>query len=319
MKLALLSSALLLLAACTAETAPDAASDQDQMVDGSESDLTGTSNFGFFVVTRADGAGGFFVKRVNQDATKCADGSSAADCDVSAITMTGIDLSDRETADVTAALTTGHAVVKAAIYKKTVAGKLVATLKASQAWVGATGSAASGSFYRVADNGVRCITAPCPSSTAYELNGHDDHPVVSANLNGTSTPAAEDRLDLAAQAMSTKDGVLVAGGVAIPKCVAGSKTCGPTVIAQEFYLRVTATEGKSCGGRGGASCNVGQFCSWQASDICGAFDAAGACAYKPDVCPALFKQVCGCDGNTYGNYCYAQRAGASVSSDGPCK
>ena len=326
MKLALISSALVLsslslglLAGCTADaSADDPSSDQDAVVDGSENDLTSTSNFGFFVVTHAGAAGSFFVKRVNQDTTKCANGTLAADCEVSAITMTGIGLSDRETADVMASLTGQKALVKAAIYKKTVGGKVVATLKASQAWVGATGSAASGSFYRVADNGIRCITAPCPSTTAYQLNGHDDHNVISANLKYTATPPSDDMLDVASRAMSTKEGVLLAGGVAIPKCVAGSTTCGPTVIAQEFYVRVTATEGKSCGGRGGASCNAGQFCHWTDANICGAFDAAGACDYKPDFCPALFQQVCGCDGATYGNYCYAQRAGTSVSSTGPC-
>ncbi|MDB4942090.1 MAG: hypothetical protein JWP97_1624 [Labilithrix sp.] len=312
---ALCSSAVAGCAADTDQSSDDAA---EEMVEQSDSDLTGASNSGFFVVTRQVGEG-FFVKRVNQVKTVCGDGSSQPECYVSALTMTGIGLSAREEQEARASLVNGSALVKAATYKKTIAGKIVSTLKASQVWVGATGSAPSGSFYRVADNGIRCITAPCPTTTAYQLNGHDDHNVLTTHLESTASLAKPADLDLAQQALTTKDGILVAGGIAIPKCVAGSTTCGPMVMAQEFYLRVVAREGKGCGGRGSSSCNAGQFCSWKATDICGAFDAGGVCSYRPQMCPQIYLPVCACDGQTYSSACHAAAAGASVSSLGACK
>jgi len=35
-------------------------------------------------------------------------------------------------------------------------------------------------------------------------------------------------------------------------------------------------------------------------------------------CMTLWQPVCGCDGVTYANACYAQKAGASLMSDGAC-
>ena len=52
--------------------------------------------------------------------------------------------------------------------------------------------------------------------------------------------------------------------------------------------------------------------------ICGAADASGKCAYKPEMCITLYKPVCGCDGLTHGNACEAASAGVSVSSEGEC-
>jgi Kazal-type serine protease inhibitor domain len=335
MKLKLVSLALSLsvaslsmLAGCAADTSSEADDDGSELVEASEDAITGgASNFGYFVVTHRDMrkcaspmCGGYFVKRVNQAKTTCANGSQQAECYVSAITFNGIGLSAREEADLLASVESGKAVLKAATYKKKFNGQTLGTLKASEGWVGASGSAADGSFYRAADNGIRCIKAPCPTTTAYQLNGHEDHNVINVLLENTKIPASQESLDLAAQALGTKDGVLVAGGVAIPKCIPNSN-CGPLLIAQEFYLRVTHTEGVSCGGHrvNQTSCNAGQFCKWTAGGICGAADASGTCQYKPQFCTALFLPVCGCDGKTYSNECHAAGAGTSVSSAGACK
>ena len=75
------------LAGCAADTAADAngADDATEEVAESEDAITGRpSNFGYFIVTRRDIrrcispiCGGYFVKRVNQATTVCADGSQA--------------------------------------------------------------------------------------------------------------------------------------------------------------------------------------------------------------------------------------------------
>lgn len=74
----------------------------------------------------------------------------------------------------------------------------------------------------------------------------------------------------------------------------------------------------SCGGRSGDTCAANQFCSFTDAAICGRADATGVCTARPQVCPQFILQVCGCNGVTYGNSCFANTAGTSVLHTGPC-
>jgi hypothetical protein len=309
-------------AGCSAEVAEEV---DDEAVESSEEAVTGApSNHGFFIVTRRDFrrcmaplCGGYFVKRVNEAKTRCADGTLQDECYVESIKLTGIGLSEREEAELRPAVEGGHALVKARMYKKKWNSLTLGTLKASEGWRGATGSTPDGTFYRAADNGIRCVKAPCPSTSVTPLNGGDGHNVIDVRFDTTATPADPALVDRAEQAIYTKEGVLLAGGVAIPKCIPQSQ-CGAFATATEFYLRVVRREGKSCGSRGMAPCNADQHCSFAASASCGAADEPGTCRYRPDVCNKLFAPVCGCDGQTYGNACMASAAGTSVASQGVC-
>lgn len=78
------------------------------------------------------------------------------------------------------------------------------------------------------------------------------------------------------------------------------------------------------------SCDDARDCAWAwgsahgwdtiwCSRPAGACDAPGICRLRPVGCPDVWRPVCCCDGQTYGNVCEAAAAGVNVASeDGGC-
>lgn len=64
----------------------------------------------------------------------------------------------------------------------------------------------------------------------------------------------------------------------------------------------------------GIGCGPEYYCYLQTCD-----GSSGLCTKRPSACLDVWDPVCGCDGRTYGNACYAAMAGANVARSGPCQ
>lgn len=100
----------------------------------------------------------------------------------------------------------------------------------------------------------------------------------------------------------------------------------------EIYAPVCGCDGKTYGNKGEAahfginikhegecSCNSNSDCSTKEYCKKESCDAAGKCTAKGQLCPEILAPVCGCDGKTYENKCFAALSGINIKHDGKCK
>jgi len=108
--------------------------------------------------------------------------------------------------------------------------------------------------------------------------------------------------------------------VVTPVCGCDGKTYNNLCEAQKAGAVVGASGpcgggAKACGGPAGQQCPAGQFCDIEG---CGA-NATGTCVAAPPAnCASGGPQECGCDGNTWPNACFRNKAGVAKDYVGAC-
>ncbi|MGQ0763010.1 MAG: DUF6748 domain-containing protein [Acidobacteriota bacterium] len=202
--------------------------------------------------------GGYFVKRVNQSRTRCANGRWMRECYVAEIDWKGQPEVDP-----------GKALVRGEIVARRFArfGNLGA-LSVTELWQSPSDKPATGTIYRARDRGVRCITHPCLSHTATRLNFN-----VTTKVAGVDLAAADDDGSEAAAAMTQPEGIMVAGYFSPVRGPAGR---AQILKATKFYLR----SGSEVGGPapGARRC----FKTGCSSEVCSDREVVTACIFRPE-------------------------------------
>lgn len=205
--------------------------------------------------------GGYWLKRVNRASTRCANGRWMKECYVAEIDWNGQPQVEPD-----------KAVLRGSIVARRFArfGNLGA-FRATESWQSSTDKVISGTFYRVKDRGVRCITHPCLSHQATKLNS-----AATENIAGVDLAAAGAHGELiseAAAAMTRAEGIIVAGYRAT---VTGPAGRAKTLKATQFYLPA---------GRDAADNVSGQkrcFKTGCSSQVCADHDVATTCEFRPE-------------------------------------
>jgi hypothetical protein len=198
--------------------------------------------------------GGYFVKRVNEPLTRCANGRYQAECYVAEIDWNGQPEVDSGLAILRGELSSRR-------YSRVGA---FGVLRVDESWQAVNNNRPTGAFYLVRDSGVRCIAYPCPTYHETELNSSLSRNIAGVNLDRSSSGRVT-------QAM-TGTGVIVAGDHISVKGPGGRSL---ELKATQVYLRA----GKGAAGlkpciKSGCSSqvcsdhNVISTCEWRAEYAC---------------------------------------------------
>lgn len=169
--------------------------------------------------------GGAWVRRVNHATTRCVDGSEARECYVAS----AAGVPEKLWSALAGSVLTRGRILPAGIGGFPGLGRLAATA----AWRPAGGREPRGTTFRVVENGVRCVTSPCFSSTAYTLERAGRRMLSELDLAGVGESSTDLRR---AQLALTGGGLLVTGTVRTV-ADAGPAGAGRTLRATQIWLR----------------------------------------------------------------------------------
>jgi len=236
--------------------------------------------------------GGVFVQRVNRPATPCADGSRQTECYVASIDLSALGLPAEQEATVLSGIQSGAALLKGSLRHKDYEGiGPLGEFVATEVWEAATSKPARGTFFRVKDNGLKCIAAPCPSYQEFRLNSDAQRDIAEVDLSRSG--ATDKQIELAHAALTQPAGVLMAGR---HRPVTGPAGRSAAIVASQFYLPVVANvitpNPKTCY-VGGCSA---ELCSDKPGGI-------SICWWKPEF--ACYRQAV-CEQQTDGNCGWTQ-------------
>jgi hypothetical protein len=225
-------SAVLALAACATEGPVDELANESAN-DGEVGKGDSAAAFDFFAAdpdVRACSfdarCGGFFVSRPNRSSTICGRGSQGERCYVDGLDWSGTALPDSVAQGYEEMLRNGEKLIlKGSITPHPAdAG---AVFSVTEVWLPRIeGGVAEGVAVLVKDNGVRCITAPCPSLTEYRVNSNRFADITDIDLSTTDERAIE-----IGMSALYDDGILVFGDRFYPTKGAKGRA------ANQFYTR----------------------------------------------------------------------------------
>lgn len=287
--------------------------------------LTAYPNATFFIVTHPDLrrcawplCGGFFVQRVNNSTTVCADGTSGSECRILEFDYSPLMLDTGSRDKLAAYVEKGQALLRGRIVKTApLSGATYNKLVAEEAWIARALATPSGRFARVQELPLDC---PACATNLYSLLNSSAtpqrfHKVIFDPMRFSTALAAELQTALGAHG----EGILTAG------VRSRSGTTDLLTVSEAYtpfpdYNARLGKEGEACGTRiTHAACEDKLFCLRSPIGSCGRTDVPGVCTVKPEVCPLIFRPVCGCDAKTYGNSCEAWYSGVSIDYEGACK
>ncbi len=276
-----------LFAACTSEDADELLGpDEAELADG-KADTSEAGVHTYYEISRDmrkcsfPMCSGFFLDRLNATSTKCHDGSTAEQCytpelDWSESGLTEAAVAKLEVAAATSILKEGvHAIVRGRFAKKnlTTPSPTLGRFVVTEVWIAQSEAVSDGVFVKVKDNGVRCIAAPCPSTTEKALNTSRSANIAEIDFEQAGVP--DSILEQVGLDMFEPHGVIIAGDRYNFK-ISGRKGKGRTATA--VYRRMKETNDAACF-VGGCS---GQICSDQGGVI-------STCEFRPEF--ACFQQA----------------------------